>query len=275
MGTQKCKTAVTLLVVLLSLPTICYADTAVDVYEVYGVDYEITYPDSVVDTINSYNYAKRYIAMYRYVAESEYDKSILEKRIDTLESKLKDIESKLSNGYNLSLDEIYALEDEYVTTSKNLSDAKSALVEGEVECDTPDASNTPTYEEYMEAMQEKSRIKTEAEVGSVKNLTYPVTSASLVSDKTDNSLLLDVAFGTTVTALFNGTVAAVDDSSITLNHHNGIYTYYGNLSSSIVSVGDTVYQGQSIGLSTDTLQLKIKVGGELKDVSKLFKEAKQ
>jgi septal ring factor EnvC (AmiA/AmiB activator) len=270
MGFKASATAGSLVVLLFLTPATIYADTANDLYDLYDMKYEDSIPEDVIDTISRYNYAQKYVSMFQYVAVSEYDTDLINAKIDQLESNLESLTDQLLAGYDLSMDEIYTLEDEYNETYTKLQDAKDSLQTVEIDFDTPTVDNTPTYSEYKEALQKKSKLVTEAELGEISDLSYPVTTAALESDRTFTSLTLAVADGATITSLFNGTVALTDDNSITIDHHNGIYTYYGGLTSYYVRPGDTVYQGQSIGTSGNKVILKLKIDGKLVDISKLF-----
>lgn len=273
-GYQKFKSRIFFVVctLLLLQDTPCQAATVDELYAVYGMEYSVEYPKDVLDIIDNYNYAKRYMSMYRYVVESEYDVESVNKNIEYLEDRLTEIEGNLSKGFDLSLDEIYLLEDEYTEVHNQLERAKKSLISVDVDVRVPTSTETPTYDEYVNAMQEKALLNTQAELGNVKGLDYPIATAALVKDLSDTHLTLSVAEGSTATSLFNGKVVDITDDSITLYHYNNVYTLYKGVQHSYVVKGDTVYQGQSIGTVNSNLTLKLKLNGKLVDVSLLFKE---
>lgn len=273
-GYQKFKSRIFFVVCALLLlhNTPCQAATVDELYAVFDMEYSVEYPKDVLDTIDNYNYAKRYMSMYRYVVESEYDIESVNKNIEYLEDRLTEIESNLSKGFVLNLDEIYLLEDEYTEVYNQLERAKKSLISVDVDVRIPTSTDTPTYAEYINAMQKKALLATQAELGNVKGLDYPIDTAALVKDLSDTHLTLSVADGSTATSLFNGKVVDITDDSITLYHYNNVYTLYKGIQHSYVEKGDTVYQGQSIGTVNSNLTLKLKLNGKLVDVSLLFKE---
>lgn len=271
MGSKTCKAVIAALSVLMSC-TPCYAETASDLYAFYGVDYAIDYPEDVLKTISDYNSAKRYVQMFRYVSESEYDHSIIDNRIEELELQLDKAQKTLMSGYNLSLSEIYAAEDMYKTVTQKLDDACASKECEEIEYQTPSLNSVPSYTEYVEALNTKALIKSREDIGNITGLKYPVSSAALVDSVSDNALTLSVLEGSTVTSLFDGVIAQVTDDSITVYHYNGIYTYYGGVITAYVEKGDTVSQGQSLGSCGPRLTLKLKLDRDLVNISELFKE---
>ena len=236
----------------------------------YDMSFEPKYPDDVLDTISKYDVAKKYVAMYQYVVYSEYDSSVIESKIVELEKEKASLEEQLLAGYDLELSVIYELEDAYLSTCTKLEDYKKSLVSYEISTDEPVSEDVPTYEEYVDAIQVKKRIDELSDIGNVDKLSFPVSGAHLISEKTNTGVLYSVIDGSSVTSLFNGEVVNINGGDITLNHHNGIYTFYGNLSSVVVSEGDIVKQGDLLGKSSNTLLLKCKVNNKLVDVSKLF-----
>lgn len=264
-------TVLTVFCLLLYSSVTAYAKGVEDLYTLYGIPYEVTYPDDIMRIISDFQYAEKYVSMYRYVVESTFDTTVIENRISKLEVDLLSVEEQLLCGYTLSIEEIYTLEDEYVSITGQLEDAKKSLIGGEIDYNIPNAENTPTRKEYEEALEKKSKMGAAVNLGEFE-LNYPVDTGALISDKTDTHLELAVANNSTVTALFNGTVTAITSSSISIDHTNDVFTFYGNLRSVSVNVGDAVTQGQPIGTTTSTLMLKMKLDGNLVDITKIFKE---
>jgi len=272
---QKCKKIVTIVTLLnlLSIPTIkIYADTVEDLYNFYNISLTDSEPDEAVDIVTRYDKAKRYVAMYQYVADSNFDKKIIEDRVATLEERLEDITKALNNGYYLSASDIYRLEDEYVTCSKRLSESKKALSNKSVDIKDSVPSNVPSYEEYITAKKELSLYDYSADIGDLKFISYPVSGAALVKDITDESITLSVKEGSDILSLFNGIVVGVTEDSVTIQHSKNVYSLYKNLKSNKVVLGDKVTQGEIVGKSNNTLFLKLKIEDSLVNISELFKE---
>lgn len=94
---------------------------------------------------------------------------------------------------------------------------------------------------------------------------------------THEGIDLGVPVGTTVMAADGGTVTYAGYSGaygylVTIDHQNGMETRYAHNSELLVSVGDKVYQGQSIAKSGNTgrstgphLHFEVRVGGVAKD----------
>lgn len=271
MGNKALKAVIILCVSFLLKPTTVFASTAEDLYKVYNIKFEAEYPENVLSTIQKYDNAKKYLSMYKYVALSDYDESIINKKIDNLIEEKNKIEEQLLSGYNLSLSDIYALEDKYVTVCKQLNDAESTSKTYSVEFNKPEPDSVPTYKEYIEAKRIKASIDTQMDIGDLDNVN-PVTTAYLIDECSDNVITLDVPDSATVVSLFNGEIARIDTDGITINHYNGIYTFYGGVNNVYVDVGDTVYQGQAVGTVDENLILKCKVGNKIVDINKLFEK---
>ena len=271
MGIKKSATFLMLCVAMLFCSSTVRAETLRDLYTIYSLDYVEGYPEGVLETIASYRNAQKYVAMYQYVASSEYDTSILDNRIDSLTNDLESLENELISGYGKSLSDIYELEDSYVKISEDLVNAKSSGVSYEVSYEAPTVDNTPTYAEYKNALQQKSIFDSQQDIGSI-NISYPVDAMVAILDATDKHLELAVPNNSKVTVLFNGTVSGVSDESVSINHGGNVHTYYGNLSEIYVSKGDIVYQGQVLGTTKNTLLLKMKISDNLVDIRKIFSE---
>lgn len=263
------KFLIVILVCFLLKPITVEAATPAELYTEYDLQYADSYPDGVLETISAYQNAQKYETMYYYVVSSDYDTSIIDRRITELEATLKDCENKLQSGYSLSISEIYELEDLYNTTLDKLEDAKSAANVVEIDYHMPTLSDVPSYDEYCEALSIKSKYDSTQELGTLM-INVPVTGDSSVNEDTDKHLLLDAQAGSTVTSLFNGTVVQVTENSVTVQHPGNIYTYYGNLESVYVVENESVYQGEGVGSASETVMLKMKINGNFVPISKLI-----
>lgn len=270
MGVKKCKTALVLILLSLLSPVTVYADSASDLYKIYDIDYSTVYPKGVIKTIEDYNNAQKFLKSFRYVVTSEYDYSIIDNRIKKLTAEKESITELLLSGYSLSWEEIYELEDRYVTVSKQLEDAKLSLSSNSIEYDKPDTNTVPTTEEYEKALADKAAIDTKTNVGTLSNLEPPLESACLLDSSSDVSTTYQTVKGSVVTAIFNGEVCEVGEDYIILNNYNGIKTYYRNLKSVNVSVGDTVYQNQAIATSNSYVTLQLSLDGNFVNLTKLY-----
>lgn len=270
MGIKKCKnTLILLLVFFLTTPTIAEASTVKDVYEFYGVTYDESDYDEQLDIIQKYESAKKYVTMYQYIIYSEYDTSVINTRIESLTTRIQDIESSLKNGYNLPLDSIYALENEYATLVTQLEDAEKSLLTHDIDLDVPTVENTPSYSEYKKALEV---TKLYSNIGDIADISIPVTSRYLVNDVTEKHATYTVEKGSDVTAVLSGRVVNINNNAVTINHGSGVYSYYGTLDTVTCSVGDYVQQHSVIGKSGTVITFKLKINDTLVDISKLFKE---
>ena len=271
MGSKERKIWTVVLVVLLCLiPSTTYAATAEELYAKYNITYESPYPYDVIETISAYDNAKKFVAMYSYVITSEYDVEALKLKVEELTQKLNSTEVQLLDGYNLSTDEIYALEDNYITTKEQLENARLSLASVDLNYSIPNADNTPTYSEYKSALSKKNAIDAKCNVGDIEELSVPVSGNALVYSSVDKYTTYSVSNDVDVLALFNGVVSDTSDKYVIINHYNNIYTRYDNLYNVSVEVGDTVVQGQVIGRADKKFNLALKLAGRFVDVNELF-----
>lgn len=258
-------------VILLLVPTTCSAETCVDLYKVYDKEYEISYPDNVIETIQNYNYAEKYLTMYYNIAKCEYNTEELIARRKSVKKELKAIESQLLSGYYLSLDNIRSLESEYLELKEKLSDIDKSLKVYEMDTDAVDAANVPTREQYSAAMDIKSDIDKQSNIGDIKNLERPFKSRSLLSSSDDSEVSYAVANNTEVTALFNGYVESVEGDKMTVSCYNGISVVYTGLATVFVPEGEAVKQYNTIARSSNTVTICLILNGNSVDVSKILK----
>lgn len=261
-----------LLTTILLSQSVCAAEpTAAELYDFYGIPYSVVYPEGVLETINYYLYAQKYEHMYKYVLTSHFDDTIIPDRIHAAEERLNEIISCMQGGYFLSREEIYSLEQEYNTTVKYIDAERSKLDTYSVDYRAPTTANVPSYEEYIEACNTRAEVESHADIGRfVTPMEAPVSSTWLIESTTKNTVTFKVANGTSVSALWNGQVVSVDNDKIVVSCYNEILVGYSGMAYIKVKVGDTVYQGQSIGKAGSTLTLKLKLGDTFVDISRLF-----
>lgn len=251
--------------------SVANAETASELYSLYDKDYTESYPTDTLKIINDYRNAQRYSSMYHYVVNSEYDSSIVDSMLKDLRSDKTDLCNKLLSGYNMKLSDIYQLESDYQLVEKRLLELTESNKCVDVVYNPPTPDNSPTHDEYVAALNSKELQDARSDIGKI-GLPYPVAGAAMLDKSANDELVLIVSKGSLVKSLFNGEVARVDEKGVTINHHNDIYTFYGDLTTASVQEGDTVYQGQPIGNSGDKLTLRMKLGGEKVDISKIFTE---
>lgn len=255
-------------IMLLLQPLTAYAYTAEELYEDCEVEWESPYSQEDLDTIRNYNYAKRYASMFRYVADSTYDESVIEERIQQCEEQLQSIEKELLAGFDKTEVEIYQLESDYNTALQQLEEAKSTMTPIDVDVKKLSADEIPTYAEYVKALNRKRSTEVSCNLGEMKAVKASL-NAVLIKDYTSTSVTYATVEGSGVVSLFNGVVAAVGEDHVTINHHNGIVSSYKGLRAT-VKVGDTVTQGSPIGITPGEFTVKLRVGDKLIDIYKLL-----
>lgn len=271
MGFKNAKRAWTFcFVVALLLPINCKADTCTDLYSLYGMEYRVQYPAGTIETIQSYNYAEKYLTMYYNIAKCEYGTSELVERQKSITSRMAELEEKLSYGYYLTLSEIRSLESEYLSLEEQLSNVEKSILTYDMNTDIIDSSSIPTKDTYNDALLVKSEVDTQATLGDVKKVKRPFNGKSLLKDEDDESITFSVANRTEVVALFNGVIESVDDNGIVLNCHNGIKVYYTGVKFPSVSVEQLLSQYDVIGLSSNTVKVSLQLDDSFVDISKLL-----
>ena len=271
MGCKKLKAVVLLIVCLLGNSITSHAGSAQDIYEYFGLSYSVEYSDDVIKTIESYQYAQKYEHMFQYVNSMPTDTALLSKQLSEAERDLQSVSSDLSNGYFLTLSEIYHLENEYVRLSKLIEELKLKLISYTVEYKTPTLENTPSYSDYIAACNDKATTDSNARIGPTDiPLDAPVASTWLIQDTTESTITFKVAAGTSVSSLWKGNVISVDADKVIIDCNCGILIGYSGLSTITVKVGDTVFDGQYIGTASSVLLLKLSLDGNFVDVAKLF-----
>lgn len=244
------------------------AYTAEELYEDCGVEYSSPYDEKDLETISDYNFAKRYVSMYRYVSVSTYDEEIIENRINECKKIVEEAEAALLDGYSKTTTEIYQLESDYKVALQKLHDAENVTKPVEIETKQITAEDVPTYNEYVRAMNRKKVTDINCNLGEQIKPTLAV-QAYLVENYDDTSITYTTVQNGGVCSMFNGTVAAVGDDHVTVSHHNGIVSSYKGVTPT-VSVGDTVIQNGPIGVTGGSFTVKLKVKDKLVNVYELL-----
>lgn len=278
MGKKAAKAIVIALLCAASIQLPVHAATASDLYEVYGKEFTVDLPEDVVAKIRAYESAKKYVSMYNYVANSEFDVKAIEDEIRVTTRERDSVSNELLAGYDKSTAELFELESRYTELSNKLDRLQKSLESFDVDVTPVNIGDVPTYSEYVEALRERNDILGSTEIGDLEELQVPVQSLATCKSLDDTSATYRCVEGTGVVSLFNGTVEKVyvDDTyglCVCIDNHNGIKTYFCNLELVDVMEGETVYQYQRIGYvygSTITLQLQL--DEEYVDITKILAE---
>lgn len=255
-------------IMLLLQPLHAFAYSAEELYTECEVQWESPYSQEDLDTIRDYNYAKRYASMFRYVADSTYDETVIENRIKDCEEALADIESQLLSGFDKTAEELYQLESDYSIALQQLEEAKTTTMPVEVDVKQLNADEIPSYQEYVKALNRKRATEVSCNLGESKTVQISM-NAVLVKDYTDTYVTYATVEGSGIVSLYNGVVAAVGEDHVTINHRNGIVSSYKGVRAT-VKVGDKVTQGSPIGLTNGEFTVKLRVGNKLVDIYKLL-----
>lgn len=265
----KAALTVCLLLVLCSTTLSTKALTAEELYSVFGITYESGISKEDLETIQNYNQAKRYVQMFRYVAESEYDKGAVDTKIDATVERMTEIETSLLAGFDLPANEIYDLESEYRSLSKQLEELQSSTVTVPLDYSEKEPTEVPTYEEYLIAVANKNLADSRAKLGD--STPTVMTNTHLVSDFDETTVTYASTPLSVTTSLFNGVVVYSEGDTVTINHYNNIFTSYKGLTP-CVEKGDTIGQGQCIGYSSGILSVRMKVGGQFVNIHSYLEE---
>lgn len=258
-----------LAVFLLSLPLTVSAQTVDDLYDVYGIDKEVTADESILSTVDSYNNMKKFVAMYNYIDLSTPDMSSQDKQVAELEKRIKDIDTMLFAGYSLTLTEILELEAEQQTASESIERINNTRKYSHVMIDFPDPESVPTYEQFLQAKQELSSFELSKELGDVLGVELPVNDGEIVQH-TKVETAIKVPTSSYVMCIFPGEVISAEDGIVEVMSVGDVVISYSNLDYHNVSVGDTVKQYQRIATSTGRLKLSMQIDGEYYDMWRLF-----
>lgn len=276
-GAKARATVIVFAALLLLTPIHVRAESVSELYDLYGIDYEVDIPTEILETIRAYNYAKRYVSMYNYVTGSDFDKAAIESEIAELQCTVSQLRDVLLSGYSISDDLLASYEDEYSTCVRRLEDLQSSLVSYELEGSPIDINNVPTYSEYVSAVREKNDILDSADIGTLQNLQVPVQSSARLISSDDNVFIYRVVDDTGTLSLFSGEVTdvSVEDSSIniTVDSGNGVVITYSNLAVAEVIPGDRVLQNQRLGyVHGNRFVMSLSLGETRVDLNTLFAE---
>lgn len=255
-----------LLLLCHSVPVSAYS--AEELCDDCGIEYTSPYDEEDIETISNYNFAKRYVSMYRYVSSSEYDEEVIENRINECEKIVEEAEEALLDGYSKSTAELYQLESDYKVALQKLEDAKNIMQPVDVKTKQLTADDVPTYNEYVRAMNRKRVAEINCDLGQFKVPTLAV-QAYLIEDYDKNSVTYTTVQNGGVCSMYNGVVAAVGEDHVTINHHNGIVSSYKGVKP-VLNVGDKVTQNYPIGVTDGTFTVKLKINNTLIDIYKLL-----
>lgn len=264
--------------VLLAQPCAVHAASVSELYTLYGKTFEVDIPEDILHTISTYNNAKRYVSMFNYVVNSEYDTESIRNEIAALDAELATLESKLMSGINSNIVDLQLLEDTYVSMLKRRTNLEQSLISYTVDDSEFDPGSVPTYSEYSEAMRTKNAVMADLEIGNIDDLMVPAQSQAKLMEVRDTECVYKVIEGTGVLSLFNGTVedVIVDDEyglSVIVDNKNGVKTYFCNLEIADVTPGETVYQNQRLGyVYGSKLILRLELDEDFVDISKLLVE---
>lgn len=263
---------VCLLLCLLFKPIDVGATSLEEFYEFYDVDYTDAYPNDIINTIRNYQEAQRYIKRYRGVIESEFDTTLYESRLLSLKKELDETSKMLLAGYDLSLYEIYSLEDKYNELSDNIANLEKAMCVSDNSIEVLDKDKVPTYSEYCKALEEKAKIDSSDAIGDIDKLEPPIASSKLLDKHSSTSTTYMTTQGAVIKSLFSGKVTEVGDDYCVISNDYKMVMYYRNLSSIDVKVGQSLNAGAIIGKSYKYVTLQLSLNNKFVDLTKLFEK---
>lgn len=276
MGFKTLKAVIATLALSLTTPLSVNAETVDAIYSFYGMEPHVEIPQKVQQVLSSYQNAERYVNMYHYVIISDFDRSLLESKLESVGKDLALTEQKLRNGYHLTLTEIYSLEDEYKQLKKQYDEIQHSLDKEDAEFDVPSATDVPTHAQYIAAKEKKEKILSEAEIGDFEQRKIPVEGTALLRYNDDDYTSMSVADKSRVKPMFDGVVEEIYNDidfglTVKISHSNGAYSYVCNLESIAVVVGEKVKQTTVVGQLVDNIAVyRLELDGKTVDVSKLY-----
>ena len=271
MGNKTKAGLITVLFVLLFVTPV-QASSIEELYALYQIDYVNAYPDGIVKTMRSYQSAQKYVKRYRGVIESDFDSSIYTRRLEKYEAELKNIESMLLDGYDLSLSEIYSLEDKYSSIQSKIKSTQESMAVSENSIEKLDSSDVPTYTEYCEAVSRKAELDSNSPIGDLSKLKVPIKSSFLLDKHNKTSATYMTTDNAPIVALFSGKVVETSDTYCKIENSYGVAVYYRNLSDMSYSIGDVVDEGAVIGHSYSYVTLQLSLDNNFVDITKLFEK---
>lgn len=243
-----------------------FAETSSSVLWLYnkttGTDYQ-PYQYEVKDMLSSLNSAAT-TELYNAIL-SGIQGEVKNTTARTLQKKQQDIEKSIYQGYKLPLSNLLQLEAEYAQVDEELKDylTKSSCIK-DIPLMQPTGVNIQElsldiYKKTLQAEKEKGK-----ELGEVKAIKSILTNGFKVhtafgtqknsggSSYFHSGVDLTAPEGAIVGACFTGTVLEVGEDSyngkyVRINHGDGIQSYYANLRTVKVTVGDEVQQYAEVG----------------------------
>ena len=298
--------SITIVSLLLSKPIYCHAETASDIYKVYGIDKQ-TDLDKATEELDSattnYNQLVKDYAFAEFYNEalSLTTSQDIMTELNATQPRLRIIEQSLLSSIDEPIDTIMSYDNEYTKIMDYTNFLLKALdsYSGLENSDVPEGDLTSLENELYMAQEKYGVVSEKSDIGSVTNLIHPVqavlnissgygTRVSLSdSSKTEfhNGIDIKANKGTGVLSMFAGIVIYADfdeekGETVRINHGDGIITEYQHLEERYVREGDTVKQYQKIGTIGNTgkdtgephLHLSIYIDGKTYDPSKLFRK---
>lgn len=272
----KQRAVISLVLAMSLLPNLTvHADSVNELFERYDIAEKAVLPEEVSDTIQSYNSAMQYAYMYSGIANSEYNRNLVETRLTDVQSKLNDVESQLLFGFSKSRSELELLEDEYRELFATKADLEGSLNTSDVPVDF-DFSNVPSTLQFQQAMDYKDMWLNDIQIGDIEDIKVPVKEAAELISCNDLRTIYKTTRKAQVQAPFNATVSDVfvsDDYglSVVLDSGYGVTSYVCNLEETTVSIGDEVEQYQTVGITADSNAVFcLELRGDLVNFAKLF-----
>lgn len=272
----KQRAVISLVLAMSLLPNLTvHADSVNELFERYDIAEKAVLPEEVSDTIQNYNSAMQYAYMYSGVANSEYNRNLVETRLTDVQNKLNDVESQLLFGFSKSRSELELLEDEYRELFATKADLEGSLNTSDVPVDF-DFSNVPSTLQFQQAMDYKDMWLDDIQIGNIEDIKVPVKEAAELISCNDLRTIYKTTRKAQVQAPFNATVSDVfvsDDYglSVVLDSGYGVTSYVSNLEETTVSIGDEVEQYQTVGITADSNAVFcLELRGDLVNFAKLF-----
>ena len=263
---DKLITVISLLLLSMLIPNISvYASTTKELYELYDLDYKSSCSQNIVDTIMDANKAE--IMVYQYnnlVVLDTFNKSTLLKlKEDAMKYK-----EQLRNAYNLPYDEIIDIEDKYIAAEKRYNNYQARL--DNYKSVSMDQIELPSKEELKSARKSYTTYVDSTFIGSLEDC--PQLLSSVDDCQHDPTQSVYYTHNATVRSLFNGTVSATTDDSVTIELPDYITFKVIGLESVEVKPNQKVKQGDIIGIASNKVTAGINIDGHKYNLSELAKE---
>ena len=243
-----------------------------ELYKIYDVPRVYNCPAEICDTIKAYNSAEQYLHKYRYIATSTVDYASQDVELSKLKSELERLTTELHNGYNMSVEELYSVEDDWIVCNNRVKAIESSRNKV-VELPTVlDLSKVPTKEQFEEAVKLKQAYDNSTNVGVVTPLQKLTRNAMLYKGYSNGVTVYAVTFGDDFYAPFAGVVESVTEDTVKVDCGNNVsYSIYG-LNVVSVKADDHVNQYQTLGLcGAKDIQIQLSLNKVTEDLNTLYK----